>query len=54
MGAKLLELTLRIQNALDIHYATSGYMDYDAAGNLVPQFTPAATRSLLLQARVDF
>jgi outer membrane receptor protein involved in Fe transport len=49
-----VELSVRVLNALDNHYATSGYMDYDAAGNLVPQFVPAATRAVLGQVRVDF
>jgi iron complex outermembrane receptor protein len=49
-----IELSVRVLNATDNHYATSGYMDYDAAGNLVPQFMPAATRAVLGQVRVDF
>ena len=49
-----IELSVRVLNALDNHYATSGYMDYDAAGNLVPQFVPAATRAVLGQVRMDF
>ncbi|MBI1798648.1 MAG: TonB-dependent receptor [Candidatus Eisenbacteria bacterium] len=53
-GASAAELSLRVVNALDTRYATSGYMDYDAAGNLVPQFVPAATRGVTGQLRVDF
>ena len=53
-GGSTLELRARVMNALDARYATGGYMDYDAAGNLVPQFVPAATRNLLIEARVDF
>jgi outer membrane receptor protein involved in Fe transport len=49
-----IELTLRVFNALDRKYATSGYMDYDAAGALVPQFMPAATRNALVEVRVGF
>jgi outer membrane receptor protein involved in Fe transport len=48
------ELTLRVNNALDREYSTGGYMDYDDAGNLVPQFIPAAKRNLLAQVRVEF
>jgi iron complex outermembrane recepter protein len=48
------ELSVHVTNLLDTMYATSGYMDYDATGNLVPQFIPAATRGVLVQARVDF
>jgi hypothetical protein len=29
-------------------------MDYDSAGNLVPQFIPAATRNVLAQVRFDY
>jgi iron complex outermembrane recepter protein len=49
-----VELTLRVFNALDRKYATSGYMDYDAVGALVPQFVPAATRSALVELRMGF
>ncbi|HET9325411.1 MAG TPA: TonB-dependent receptor [Candidatus Eisenbacteria bacterium] len=48
------ELALRIFNLLDRRYATSGYMDYDAGGNLVPQFIPAATRHWLAELRLGF
>jgi len=48
------ELSLRLNNAFDVRYATGGYMDYDAGGNLAPQFIPAATRNLLAQVRVEF
>ena len=40
--------------ALDKLYETSGYMDYDAAGNLAPQFVPAATRSVLAEVRLGY
>ena len=53
-GTNGAELSVRVLNATNNHYATTGYMDYDAAGNLVPQFTPAATRAVLGQVRVDF
>jgi hypothetical protein len=52
-GAHAL-VTLRVLNALDTRYSTGGYMDYDSAGNLVPQFMPAATRNLLGEVRVTF
>lgn len=48
------ELALRVFNLLDRRYATSGYMDYDAGGNLVPQFIPAATRHWLAELRLGF
>jgi iron complex outermembrane receptor protein len=53
-GTNGAELSVRVLNATNNHYATTGYMDYDAAGNLVPQFTPGATRAVLGQVRVDF
>ncbi|MGH7741346.1 MAG: hypothetical protein ACRENS_04920, partial [Candidatus Eiseniibacteriota bacterium] len=53
-GGSALELSARVSNLLDTRYASSGYMDYDASGNLVPQFMPAATRGVLGQVRLDF
>jgi iron complex outermembrane receptor protein len=53
-AASNLSFTLRVLNALDTRYATGGYMDYDAVGNLVPQFVPAATRNVLGELRVTF
>ncbi len=52
-GARV-EFTLRMFNAFDRRYETGGYMDYDAAGNLAPQFIPAATRNALAEVRVEF
>lgn len=52
-GLPLLDVSGRLLNAFDVHYAAGGYMDYDAAGNLVPQFIPAATRGWLVQVRVS-
>ena len=55
LGGSRAELRLRVLNLLDRRYATSGYMDYDAAGvNLVPQFIPAATRSVLAELRMGW
>lgn len=54
VGAGSAELSLRIQNLLDTKYATSGYMDFDSGGNLVPHFIPAATRGVFGQVRVEF
>jgi len=54
VGAGNAEFSLRIQNLLDTRYATSGYMDFDASGNLVPHFIPAATRGVFGQVRVGF
>ncbi len=48
------EISMKVLNLLDEHYATGGYMDYDALGNLVPHFIPAATRSWVGQLRVEF
>jgi iron complex outermembrane receptor protein len=47
-------VTLRGFNLADLRYATTGYMDYDAQGALVPMLMPAATRSFLLEARMDW
>jgi iron complex outermembrane receptor protein len=47
-------LTLRGFNLSDLRYATTGYMDFDSHGALTPQLMPAATRSWLLEARVDW
>lgn len=47
-----LELTARLLNALDARYATGGYIDYDAAGDLVPHLIPAATRSAMAELRL--
>jgi iron complex outermembrane receptor protein len=47
-------LALRGFNLGDLRYATTGYMDFDTHGALVPQLMPAATRSWLLEARVDW
>jgi iron complex outermembrane receptor protein len=49
-----LRVTLRVNNALDLAYATSGYMDFDAAGTLAPQFVPAAKRNVLGEVRMDW
>jgi iron complex outermembrane receptor protein len=53
-GAASAELSARVFNLLDRRYATSGYMDYDAGGNLVPQFMPAATRHWLGELKLHF
>jgi outer membrane receptor protein involved in Fe transport len=47
-------LALRGFNLGDLRYATTGYMDFDSHGALVPHVMPAATRSWLLEARVDW
>jgi len=54
VGGTDAEFSLRVSNLLDTRYATSGYMDYDAGGNLVPHFIPAATRGVFGQVRVGF
>ena len=53
-GFHRAELSVRALNLLDRRYDTSGYMDYDSAGSLVPQFIPAATRQILGELRVEF
>ena len=53
-GAGTAEAGVRIFNLLDRRYETGGYMDYDAGGNLVPQFVPAATRHWLGELRLTF
>ena len=53
-GGSSAETNLRVLNVFDRRYEASGYMDYDASGALVPQFIPAAERSVLLQVRIDF
>ncbi|MCC6348517.1 MAG: TonB-dependent receptor [Candidatus Eisenbacteria bacterium] len=54
VGGARAELSLRVMNATGVRYATSGWMDYDAAGNLVPVLIPAATRGWLAGLRVDW
>jgi iron complex outermembrane receptor protein len=46
--------TLRGFNLADLRYSTSGYMDYDSRGALVPTLMPAATRSWLAEVRVEW
>ncbi len=46
--------TLRGLNLGDRYYATTGYMDYDRNGALVPHVMPAATRSWLAEVRLDW
>ncbi len=48
------ELSFRVFNLLDKEYETGGYMDYDAFGNLVPHFIPAAKRHVLGELRVEW
>jgi hypothetical protein len=54
VGGARAELSLRVMNATDVRYATGGWMDYDAIGNLVPVLVPAATRGWLAGLRVDW
>ena len=46
--------TLRGLNLADLRYATTGYMDYDRNGVLVPHVMPAATRTWLAEVRLDW
>ena len=52
LAAGSLEARLQILNALDRRYETSGYLDYDATGDLVPHLVPAATRSVAAELRI--
>ena len=47
-------VTVRGFNLGDLRYATTGYMDFDSHGALVPMLMPAATRSWLAEVRVDW
>ena len=51
-GARAVEVSARILNLLDRRYETSGYMDYDSGGNLVPHLVPAATRQIIGELRL--
>ncbi len=53
-GAREATLQVRAFNVLDRRYETAGYMDYDAAGNYVPHFIPAATRRVLGEVKIGF
>jgi outer membrane receptor protein involved in Fe transport len=53
-GGARADLAARVFNVRDTRYETSGYMDYDAAGDYVPHFVPAAGRNALVQLRVSF
>lgn len=48
------DFSVRVLNAFDELYETSGYMGYDAAGALVPHRIPAAARQVLAEMRVTF
>ena len=48
------QLSLHVLNLLDHRYAAGGYMDYDAAGDLVPMFVSAATRNWIGQVSMGF
>jgi len=54
VGGANVGLTLRLNNALDKRYETSGYLDYDAVGDLVPHLVPAAGRNGSVQVTVVF
>ena len=41
-------------NLGDLRYATTGYMDFDRRGDLVPHVMPAATRSWQAEVRVEW
>jgi iron complex outermembrane receptor protein len=53
-GGSHAEFSVRVDNLLDTRYATGGYMDFEAGGNLVPHFIPAATRGVTGQLRMTF
>jgi iron complex outermembrane receptor protein len=54
IGGATAELGLRVFNLLDEEYETGGYVDYDAGGNPVPHFIPAAKRHFLGELRLEF
>lgn len=45
---------VRALNLTDLRYTTTGYMDFDRAGDLVPHRMPAATRALLAELRLEW
>ncbi len=51
---KGLALGVRVLNALNTKYEASGYMDFDANGNLVPNVIPAATRAVIGEVSARF
>jgi len=53
-GTSGAEVSVRVLNVLDHRYETSGYMDYDSGGNLVPHLIPAATRQVLGELRLTW
>jgi len=46
--------TIRGLNLADLRHTTSGYMDFDRTGALVPHLVPAATRTWLAELRLDW
>jgi iron complex outermembrane receptor protein len=46
--------TLRGMNLSNLSYATTGYMDFDRNGALMPHVMPAATRSWLVEVRLEW
>ncbi len=54
IGGTEARLGIRVGNVLDKSFETGGYMDYDAAGALVPFRTPAARRNITVQLRLAF
>lgn len=54
LGSNSIGVTLRLNNVLDRRYETSGYLDYNANGELVPHLVPAATRNGSVQVSVVF
>lgn len=49
IGSGAFDFSVRVLNVFDTRYETSGYLDYDAGGNLVPHLIPAATRNWIAQ-----
>ena len=52
-GARATAL-VRALNLTDLRYTTTGYMDFDRRGDLVPHRMPAATRALLAELRLEW
>ncbi len=54
VGGSNIGVTLRLNNVLDRRYETSGYLDYDSNGDLVPHLVPAARRNGSVQVSMVF
>ncbi|NOT34640.1 MAG: TonB-dependent receptor [Candidatus Eisenbacteria bacterium] len=53
-GGSWVSVGLQVRNLLDRRYSTSGYLDYDAAGALVPHLIVGATRAWSVELSLGF